>query len=118
LLVPLCAAKDWNYEETHSDARAFAAGGFLHVRLSVGDVHIKRGDTNKISLHYTIKSRRGKNLKEASVDFDRRGNDATIEFHSPSSSNTQFDVELEVPQNTNLDAHLKIGDVTVDDVEG
>ena len=117
VLAPFCAAKDWNYEETRTDARDFAAGGFLHVRLSVGDMHIKRGDTNKISLRYTIKSRREKNLKAASVDFDVRGNDATIEFHAP-SSNTQFDVELEVPQNTNLDVHEKVGDVTVDDVEG
>jgi hypothetical protein len=118
LWVPFCAAKDWDYEETHSDARDFAAGGYLHVRLSVGDLHVKRGDTNKISLHYTIKSSREKNVKEASVDFDVRGNDATIEFHSPSSSNTQFDVEIEVPQNTNLDAHVKVGDVTVGDVQG
>jgi hypothetical protein len=118
LLVPFCAAKDWEYEETHSDARDFAAGGYLHVRLSVGDLHVKRGDTNKISLHYTIKSSREKNVKEASVDFDVRGNDATIEFHSPSSSNMQFDVEIEVPQNTNLDAHVKVGDVTVGDVQG
>jgi hypothetical protein len=118
LLVPLCAAKDWDYEETHSDARDFATGGYLHVRLSVGDLHVKRGDTSKISLHYTIKSSREKNVKEASVDFDVRGNDATIEFHSPSSSNTQFDVEIEVPQNTNLDAHVKVGDVTVGDVQG
>ena len=118
LLVPFCAAKDWDYEETHSDARDFATGGYLHVRLSVGDLHVKRGDTSKISLHYTIKSSREKNVKEASVDFDVRGNDATIEFHSPSSSNTQFDVEIEVPQNTNLDAHVKVGDVTVGDVQG
>ena len=118
LLVPFCAAKDWDYEETHSDARDFATGGYLHVRLSVGDLHVKRGDINKISLHYTIKSSREKNVKEASVDFDVRGNDATIEFHSPSSGNTQFDVEIEVPQNTNLDAHVKVGDVTVGDVQG
>jgi hypothetical protein len=116
--VPLFAASDWNYEETRSDAREFAAGGFVHVRLSVGDMHIKRGDTNKISLRYTIKSRREKNLKEANVDFDVRGNEATIEFHAPSHANTQFDVELEVPQNTNLDVHAKVGDVTVEDVEG
>ena len=118
LLVPFCAAKDWEYEETHSDARDFVAGGYLHVRLSVGDLHVKRGDTNKISLHYTIKSKREKNVKEASVDFDVRGNDATIEFRSPSTGNTQFDVEIEVPQNTNLDAHVKVGDVTVGDVQG
>lgn len=117
-LVPLGAAKDWNYEETRSDAREFAAGGFVHVRLSVGDLHIKRGNTDKISLHYTIKSRREKNLQESTVDFNVHDKDATIEFHSSSTSNTQFDVDLEVPQNTNLDVHAKVGDVTVEDVEG
>jgi hypothetical protein len=113
-----CAASDWNYEETRSDAHEFAAGGFVHVRLSVGDMHIKPGDTNKISLRYTVKSHREKNLKEANVSFDVRGTDATIEFHAPSGGNTQFDVELEVPPNTNLDVHAKVGDVSVDDVEG
>jgi hypothetical protein len=48
--VPSFASHDWDYEETRSDAREFAAGGFVHVRLSVGDVHVKRGDTNKVSL--------------------------------------------------------------------
>jgi len=127
VLVPLSAAPlraasgsnhDWDYEETRSDAREFTAGGFVHVRLSVGDMHIKRGDTNKISLRYTIKSRREKNVKDATVDFDVHGSEANIEFHAPSSSNTSFDVELVVPQNTNLDVHDKVGDVTVEDVEG
>ncbi len=116
--VPLFAGDDWNYEETRSDAREFVAGGFVHVRLSVGDMHIKRGDTAKVSLRYTVKSRHEQNVKEATVDFEVRGNEATIEFHAPSRANTQFDVELEVPQNTNLDVHAKVGDVTVEDVEG
>ena len=116
--APQCSAKDWNYEETHSDAREFVAGGFVHVRLSVGDMHIRRGDSNKISVRYTIKSRYEKNLKAAHVDFDVHGSDATIEFHAPSDSNTQFDVELEVPQKTNLDVHDKVGYVRVDDVDG
>lgn len=116
--APWCAASDWNYEETHSDARDFVAGGFVHVRLSVGDMHIRRGDSNKISLRYTIKSHHERAVKEAHVDFDVHGSDATIEFHSPSGSNTQFDVELEVPEKTNLDVHDKVGDVIVEDVEG
>jgi hypothetical protein len=122
LLVPFCAASDWNhdwdYEETHNDTREFVSGGMLHVRLSVGDLHIRRGDENKIRLSYTIKSGRERNVKESHVDFDVRGNDATIEFHAPSSNNTQFDVELEVPANTNLDVHDKVGDLTVENVEG
>jgi hypothetical protein len=116
--APLCAARDWNYTESHSDAREFAAGGFVHVRLSVGDMHIRRGDSNKISLRYTVKSGHERNVKDARVDFQVRGNDATIEFHSPSGGDTQFDVEVEVPQKTNLDVHDKVGDVTVENVEG
>ena len=119
LLVPLCAASDdWKYEETRSDARDFVSGGLVHVRLSVGDVRILRGDSNKIHLRYTVKSRHEKNVKDARVDFDVRGNDASIEFHTPSGGNTQFDVELEVPQNTNLDVHEKVGDLTVEEIEG
>ena len=118
LAAPWCAAKDWNYEETHSEAREFAPGGFVHVRLSVGDMHVRRGDSGKISVRYTIKSRHEKNLKDAHMDFDVHGSDATIEFHTPTGGNTQFDVELEVPEKTNLDVHDKVGDVTVEDVEG
>jgi hypothetical protein len=116
--APLRASDNWNYEDTRSDAREFTSGGFVHVRLTVGDMHIKRGDTNKISLHYTVKSRHEKNVKEARVDFDIRGNDATIQFHAPTGGNTQFDVELEVPETTNIDVHAKVGDVSVENVEG
>jgi hypothetical protein len=119
LLVPFCFASDhWDYEETHADARDFSAGGTLHVRLSVGDLRISRGDSNQIHLRYTVKSRRERNVKDAKVDFDVHGNDARIEFHSPTSGNTQFDVELEVPPNTSLDVHEKVGDMIVENVEG
>jgi hypothetical protein len=119
LLVPFCFASDhWDYQETHTDARDFTAGGTLHVRLSVGDLRISRGDSNKIHLRYTVKSRRERNVKDAKVDFDVHGNDARIEFHSSASGNTQFDVELEVPPNTGLDVHEKVGDMIVEKVEG
>jgi DUF4097 and DUF4098 domain-containing protein YvlB len=119
-LVPLAAASDhWDYEESHSDVRDFISGGTLHVRMGVGDLRILRGESNKIRLHYTVKSRRKSHVKDADakVDFEVHGNDASIEFHAP-GSNTQFDVELEVPQNTNLDVHEKVGDLTVKDIEG
>ena len=122
VLAPFCTAsdhwKDWNYEETHSEVRDFVSGGMLHVRLSVGDLQIRRGDSNKIQLRYTVKSRHEGNVKDARVDIEVRGNDASLEFHVPSGGNTQIDVELEVPQNTNLDVHEKVGDLTVEDVEG
>jgi hypothetical protein len=121
LLVPLAYASnhdDWKYEETHSDSREFVSGGHLRVRMSVGDLHIRRGNSNKLSLRYTVKSRHERNVKDAHVDFDVHGSDATIEFHSPMGGNTNFDVELEVPANTNLDVNEKVGDLIVEDVEG
>jgi hypothetical protein len=116
--APYCAADDWKYEETRTDSRDFVTGGMLHLHLSVGDLHVRRSDSEKIRLRYTVKSRRERNVKESHVDFDVRGKDATIEFQSPSGGNTQFDVELEVPPNTNLDVHQKVGDLTVDDIDG
>jgi hypothetical protein len=122
LFVPLCAASDhWhdlNYEETHDEVRDFAGGGMLHVHLKVGDLQIKRGDSDKIRLHYTVKSWRESKVKEAHVDFEVHGHDADIDFQASTSGNTQFDVELEVPENTNLDVHEKVGDIRVGDIEG
>src|SRR5258708_3937713 len=116
--APLCRAHDWRYEETRTDARDFVAGGMLHVHLGVGDVHVRRGSDNKIHLRYTVKSHHESNLKEAGADVDVRGNDARLEFHAPPGGNTAFDVDLEVPASTNLDAHQKVGDLAVEDVEG
>jgi len=118
LLVPLCAASDWRYEESHTDSREFVSGGYVHVRLNVGDLHIKRGDSARIRLEYTVKSHRESRVKDSHADFNVRGNDATVEFHAAGGGNTQFDVELEVPANTHLDVHQKVGDLTVDSVEG
>jgi hypothetical protein len=120
LLVPFCAASDqWDYEETHDAARDFVAGGMVHVHLSVGDLRILRSNSNQIRVHYTVKSRREGNVKDAHVEFEVHGRDAELDFHAPTrGGNTQFDVELEVPQNTNLDVHQKVGDLTVENIEG
>jgi hypothetical protein len=119
LLAPFCAASDhWNYEESHSEVRDFVAGGMLHVRLGVGDLHIRRGESNQIRLHYTVKSWRESHVKDAHVDVEVHGRDADIDFHAPTSGNTQFDVELDVPQNTSLDVHEKVGDLRIEQIEG
>lgn len=114
----VCRADDWRYEETHRDARDFVSGGSVHVHMTVGDMHIRRGNSNQLRLEYTVKSHHESNVKKATVDFEVRGNEANITFHSPSRGNTEFDVELEVPQSTNLDVHEKVGDLTVENVEG
>jgi DUF4097 and DUF4098 domain-containing protein YvlB len=111
-------ADDWKYEETHREARDFVTGGSVHVHATVGDVHIRRGTSNQIRLEYTVKSRRESNVKKAIVDFDVHGSEANISFHAPTGGNTEFEVDLEVPPSTNLDVHEKVGDMTVENIEG
>jgi hypothetical protein len=119
LLAPFCAASDhWDYSETHDEVREFAPGGMVHLRVNVGDLHIRRGDSAKVRLHYTVKSGHESHVKEARVDIDIHGRDANIEFHAPTSGNTQFDIELEIPQNTNLEVHEKVGGIRIEDIEG
>jgi hypothetical protein len=120
LLAPFCAASDrWDYRESHDEVRDFVSGGMLHVHLSVGDMRVTRSASNRIRLHYTVKSRRESSVRNARVEFEVRGRDANIELHAPTTGgNTQFDVELEVPQNTHLDVHEKVGDLTVGDIDG
>jgi hypothetical protein len=118
ILVPFAAGNDGKYEETRHEAREFVSAGSVHLRGVVGDVHIKRGDSNMIRLEYRVRSRSENAAKEARADFDVRGNDAMIEFHVPSRGNTNIEIELEVPQNSNLDIHQKVGDITIDKIEG
>jgi hypothetical protein len=119
LLVPFSAASNHrNYEESRDEVRDFVSGGMVHVRLSVGDLRIVRGDSSKIRVHYTIKSDRESKVQNARLDFDVHGRDANIEFHTPSGGNTEVDVEIEVPRNTNLDVREKVGDLAVADIEG
>jgi Putative adhesin len=117
-LPVLAVPDDWKYEETHQDVRGFVSGGSIHVHMTVGDLRIRRGDSDKIRLEYTVKSKNERNVKDAHVEFGIHGKDATIEFHSPSSGNTNFDVTLEIPQSTNLDVHEKVGDLRVENIEG
>ena len=114
----LLLASDARYEESHSATQDFVSGGTLRVRMSVGDIRITRGSSTQIRLNYTIKSRSESRLKEAHVDFEVHGNEANLEFHAPTSANTQFEVELEVPENTRLDVHEKVGDLTVEKIDG
>jgi hypothetical protein len=118
LSAPAAFATSDKYQESHSASQEFISGGILHVRMSVGDMHITRSFSNQIHVSYTIKSSRESRLKECSVDFNIHGNEADLEFHCPTTSNTQFDVELEVQQNTRLDVHEKVGDLTVEKIEG
>jgi hypothetical protein len=120
MLVLFCAASDhWDYEEAHNEVRDFVAGGMVHVRMTIGDLHIVRADSNKIQVHYTVKSRRESQIRDAHVEFEVHGRDAELDFRAPTTgSHAQFDVELEVPQNTNLDVHEKVGDLTVENIEG
>jgi hypothetical protein len=116
--APAAFASSDQYQESHSVTQEFVSGGVLHARMSVGDMRITRSSSNQIHLNYTIKSNKESRLKECTVEFNVHGSEANLELRCPTTSNTQFDVELEVPGNTRLDVHEKVGDLTVEKIEG
>ena len=79
-LVPVCAARDWRYEETRSDSREFSwrtpTGAHDGGRLAY-----QSRRNHEDPARYTVKSRRERNVKEARVEFEVRRTDAKIEFH-------------------------------------
>jgi hypothetical protein len=118
LLVPFATASH-DFEETHSEVHPFVSGGTLHIRLSVGEVRITKGaDQANLHLRYTICSNRESNLHETQVRLETRGNDSTLEFHSPYRGNTSIEVEIEVPDPTSLDVRVKVGEVHIDGITG
>jgi hypothetical protein len=116
LFVPLCLASE--YSKTQTEDHAFALGGRLHVEVNIGDVRIVRGDSDKIRVRYTLKSRTQSKVQAGETRFEVHGNQASLELHCSNGGNTSYEVEIEVPQTTTIDAHLSIGDLTLRDIEG
>jgi hypothetical protein len=120
LAVPFAAAKD-NFRETRSAIQPFVSGSTLRIDWKVGDLRIVKGtDAHNIHIQYTIHSERESNLHDAQVQIETRGNETTIESHTPyfGNGNTSIDADIEVPDPANLDVHLKVGDLHVEGISG
>ena len=118
LAVPFAAARE-NYEATHNETHPLTAGGTLRIHLSVGDIHIVKGsDAQNMHVHYTIRTRNESNLRDVTSTFQAQSDGEVIEFHTPFRGNTSVDVEIEVPDPTALEVHLKVGDIRIEGIHG
>ena len=118
LAVPFAAARQ-DYEVTHTEVHPLAVGGTLRIHLSVGDLHIVKGsDAQNVHVHYTIRTSHESNLRDATSTFRAQSDGATIEFNAPFRGNTSIDVELEVPDPTALEVHLKVGELRIEGIHG
>ena len=118
LAVPFAAARQ-AYEATHSEVHPLLPGGTLRIQLLVGDLHIVKGsDQQNVHLSYTVRTNRESNLRDSQATFQKQSDGATIEFHSSYRGNTSIDVELEVPDPTALEVHLKVGDLRIEGIHG
>lgn len=118
LAVPFAAARQ-AYEAAHSEVHPLLLGGTLRIQLTVGDLHIFKGsDPQNMHGRYTVHTNRGSDLRDTRVNFQAQRDGATLEFHAPIRGNTSIDVELEVPDPTALDVHLKVGDLRIEGIHG
>jgi hypothetical protein len=118
LAVPFAAARQ-DYEATHTEVHPMTAGSTLRLQLSVGDVHIVKGsDAQNLHLRYTVRTNRESNLRDVTSTFRTQSDGGTIVFHEPFRGKTSIDVELEVPDPTTLEVHLKVGDLRIEGIHG
>lgn len=118
LAVPFAVAHE-KYEITRSEVHPLLPGGTLQIRLGVGDLHIVKGsDAQNVHVRYTVRTKHESNLRDTQATYQPRNDGASIEFHAPFSGNTSIDVELEVPDPTSLEVHMKVGDLRIEGIHG
>jgi len=118
LAAPFAAAHE-RYAETHSEVHPLASGGTLRLDVAVGDLHIVKGsDAQNLHMQYTIRASQESGLRDTKVSFRAESDGASIEVHTPFRGNTSVDIELEIPDPTALDVHLKVGDLRIEGIHG
>ena len=117
LLVPVSFARA-PHETANLPAQDFqadlASGANLRLHLHDGDFRIVGGESDKISIHVD-----GKNISQAkniTIELKRSldGVDLTLS-HVPKN---ELQVVITIPKSTNLQAHMRGGDLTVEGVSG
>jgi hypothetical protein len=115
-VAPVCSANS-NYTVTKTQTWQFAPGGHIELHVKGGDVRVVRAaDANHIAIRYTMESKHEDFARKVKPEFNVAASNAELRFRSP--NNGSVDVELEVPEQTNIYIRTLGGDVTVSGVEG
>jgi len=96
-----------------SVTRPFAPGGAIRMDLSAGAYVIQPGRDDQIVVRW--KTTTPEEMASVKVDVRVRGTDADIVTNGPRN---HFDVTIEVPARSNLDARLSAGDLRIYVIEG
>ncbi|HEX8814728.1 MAG TPA: hypothetical protein VF753_04430 [Terriglobales bacterium] len=115
LLVPFCRANN-QYSETREVAWDFSAGGRIELHLRYGDLKVLPSQGNHISIRYKMQSDHADFISKVSTRFEISPSSALLRIDAP--RNGSVDVELEVPERSNLLLRVTAGDAVVGPIEG
>ncbi len=99
--------------QDNSVTKAFAPGGRIRMDLSAGAYTIVAGRDDQILVRWTTTT--PEEMASVKVDVQIRGADADITTTGPRN---HFDVTIELPARSDLDARLTAGDLRISGLSG
>jgi hypothetical protein len=115
LSVRLCSANN-HYAETREQTWDFAGGGRVVFHMRYGDLKVSPTQDDHLSVSYTMQSDHSDFISKVTTRFEISSTAALLRIDAP--RNGSINVELKVPQSSNLRLRVTAGDVTVGPIEG
>jgi hypothetical protein len=120
---------DAKFEETETQGVIVEGTPSLTLSHFAGVVHVRNGESGRISADLTKKSRLSDEseaqaqLDQIVMSFTQNGTDVTLNIEEPTgtaqlASGPTADLELQVPHGTSLNLNLGAGEITVDQPAG
>lgn len=103
-----------------TETRSFAPGRQLHLEVNVGDIRILSGSGDP-QIRLVIQPRADVSPAEVRSwiqRFEVQANHANIRLHLPKRGNRNGTVTIYVPDPTDLDVDLGVGEVTINGISG
>lgn len=125
-----------NYNRDVLKKISFSSGGSLKIECEDGDIGIKSWDKDSIKIKTTKKLTllkffgsewfsKNENyidniFKKATVDLEKEGNFLKVEVKEPSviRGGINLDLDILIPQNTNIEIHNEDGDIDIKEIVG
>ncbi len=104
------------YSQTATQTWDFAQGGKVELHLRAGDLRILPASDSRISIQYTMQSNHPDFIGKVKPEFDVKGSNATLRLEAPDNGN--IDVELKVPEQTDLYVRVAAGDIIIGQIAG